>query len=63
MKITIDYDKIEHLTGRKFDNVEQLYFYIAYVMDYLKAHNKNYNKKQYEKIDEIWEIFNACTIE
>lgn len=58
----IDFEKIERNTGRKFDNIEQLYFYLVYVLDFLKVHNKNYNKKQYEKIDELWEILYSMEV-
>lgn len=52
----INFNKIEELTGRRFDNSEQLYFYIQYVIEFLKVHNKNYTKKQYEKIDELFDF-------
>ena len=58
----IDLQKIETNTGRKFENLEQLYFYLVYVMDFLKANNKNYNKKQYEKIIELWEMIQAIEL-
>ena len=58
----IDFDKIERHTGRKFENVEQLYFYLVYVMDFLRVNNKNYNKKQFEKILELWEFVNSITL-
>lgn len=59
----IDFDKIESHTGQKFENVEQLYFYVSYILDFLKSHNKNYTKKQYEKIDELFEYFHAIILE
>lgn len=58
----IDLEKIESNTGRKFENIEQLYFYLVYVMDFLRANNKNYNKKQYEKIIELWEMIQAIEL-
>ena len=58
----IDLQRIENNTGRKFDNIEQLYFYLVYVMDFLRANNKNYNKKQYEKILELWETIQAIEL-
>lgn len=60
--MTINFEKIERATGRKFDNVEQLYFYIEYITEFLKANNKNYNKKQFEKITELFEIIKAIEI-
>ena len=58
----IDLEKIERNTGRKFENIEQLYFYLVYIMDFLRANNKNYNKKQYEKIIELWEMIQAIEL-
>ena len=55
----IDFEEIEITTGLKFDNIEQLYFYLSRVIDFLAIHNKNYNKKQYEKIYELVNIRNA----
>ena len=59
----IDLTQIKERTGREFESIEQLYFYLSYVMDYLKGFNKNYTKKQFEKIDELWEIFQAIKID
>lgn len=59
----IDFNKIEQSTGRKFDNAEQLYFYVKYVIEFLKVNNKNYTKKQYYKIDELFDIVNAIQLE
>ena len=59
----IDLNQIKERTGREFENIEQLYFYLSYVMDYLKGFNRNYTKKQFEKIDEIWEIFQAIKLD
>lgn len=55
----INFEKIERETGRRFENLEQLYFYISYTLDFLKVNNKNYNKKQYEKIDELFSFFHS----
>jgi hypothetical protein len=48
-KMKIDLEQIKERTGREFENIEQLYFYINYVMDYLKGFNKNYTKKTIRK--------------
>lgn len=55
----INFKEIESATGRKFDNVEQLYIYVSYIIDLLAINNKNYNKKQYDKIFELVNIRNA----
>ena len=47
----IDLKQIEKLTGLHFDNIEQLYFYVRNIIEFLKVRNKNYTKKQYYKID------------
>ena len=55
----INFKEIEQATGRKFENIEQLYIYISYIIDFLAVNNKNYNKKQYYKIFELVDIRNA----
>ena len=61
MKINLD--RIEQLTGRHFDNIEQLYFYLKYVIEFLIVCNKNYNKRQYEKIDELFVVITSVEFE
>ena len=55
----IDFEQVEKLTGLHFDNIEQLYFYILGDIEYLKVHNKNYNKKQYGIIDDLLSIIQS----
>lgn len=55
----VNFEKIEQNTGLKFENLEQLYFRVLYDLEFLKVHNKNYTKKQYEKIDELFEYIRA----
>lgn len=55
----INFEKIEQATGRKFDNTEQLYFYIQYIAEFLKVNNQNYTQKQQEKVDQLFEIVRA----
>ena len=57
----INFKEIEQSTGLKFENIEQLYIYISFIIDFLAANNKNYNKKQYNKIFELVNIRNAIT--
>lgn len=54
-----DLEKIERLTGLHFDNIEQLYFYVLQHIEFLKVHNKNYTKKQYYKIDDLFNIITS----
>jgi hypothetical protein len=55
----VNFKKIEQTTGLKFENLEQLYFRVLYVLEFLKVHNKNYTKRQYEKIDELFEFIRS----
>ena len=57
----MDFDlvKIEELTGLYFENVEQLYFYVLRQIEFLKVHNKNYTKKQYYTIDDLFDIIRS----
>lgn len=55
----IDLKRIVSETGRTFDNEEQLYFYIQYIVEFLKVNNRNYTKKQREKIDELFSFVQA----
>ena len=57
--MTVNLETIEQTTGRKFDNLEQLYFRVLYDLEFLRANNKNYTKKQYEKIDELFEYIRS----
>ena len=52
----IDFEQIEKTTGLHFDNIEQLYFHILRDIEVLKVNNKNYTKKQYYIIDDLFEI-------
>lgn len=58
----VNFEKIEQTTGRKFDNIEQLYFYVQYVVEFLKVHNKNYTKRQYEKIEELFDFIRSIEL-
>lgn len=59
----IDFEQIKQTTGREFENLEQLYVYTLYVIEFLKVNNKNYTKKQYYKIDELFEFIRAVKFE
>lgn len=63
MNYKINFEKIKNNTGREFENMENIYYYISCVLDVLRANNKNYTKQQYYKILDLWEIFNAIEIE
>ena len=57
--MNFDFNKIERLTGLHFDNAEQLYFYVLQHIEFLKVNNKNYTKKQYYKIDDLFNIITS----
>ena len=46
----IDFEKIEHNTGRKFDDFLDLRLYVNRSLEYLTTHNKNYNKMVKKRI-------------
>lgn len=55
----INFEQIEKLTGLHFDSTEQLYFYVLHHLEYLKTHNKNYTKKQYNNINDLFDIIHS----
>lgn len=61
--LKINYEKIANNTGRTFENVNDLLYYIDRSLYYLETHNKNYNNTQHEKILELREFFNAIETE
>lgn len=65
MKIEIDInlEQLEKNTGRKFEDKEDIYYFLDRCISYLMTHNKNYTKEQYNKIEEINEIIKASYIE
>lgn len=58
-----NFDKIEQLTGLHFDNTEQLYFYMLHHIEFLKVNNKNYTKKQYHKINDLFDIIRSIAFD
>lgn len=58
-----DFDKIKQLTGLHFDNLEQLYFYVLQHLEFLKTDNKNYTRKQYSKINDLFYIIRSVNFE
>ena len=63
IKIEVDLEQIERDTGRRFDEKEDLYYYMERVLTYLSTHNKNYTNKQYYMIEELKDIFNAAKMQ
>ena len=55
----INYQEIFKNTGRVLNNEDDLLYLLNENIDYLFTHNKNYTKKQFEKIEEIKEIIKA----
>lgn len=58
-----DLVKIKELTGLYFENTEQLYFYVLQQIEFLKVNNKNYTKKQYYKINDLFDIIRSVKFE
>lgn len=44
--------------GFNFDSLEDVYFYMKNIIEYLESHNKNYTKNQYYKISTLKDIMN-----
>lgn len=42
--------------GFNFDSLEDVYFYMKNIIEYLESHNKNYTKNQYYKISALKDI-------
>lgn len=61
--MNFNFNKIEQLTGLHFDNTEQLYFYVLHQIEFLKVNNKNYTKKQYYKINDLFDIIRSAKFE
>lgn len=59
----MNFKEIEEKTGLHFDNIEQLYFYVLHKIEMLKVCNKNYTKKQYYIIDDLFSIITSVTWE
>ena len=57
MKIRINYNEINAQTNAGITRPDALLHYINGLIDYLYTHNKNYNKTQYYKIEELKIIF------
>ena len=54
----INYNKINEETGAGLLNPPAVLHYMNSLIDYLYAHNKNYTKQQYYKIEELKTIIN-----
>lgn len=44
--------------GFDFDTLEDVYFYMKNIIEYLESHNRNYTKEQYYKISILKDIMN-----
>lgn len=44
--------------GFDFDALEDVYFYMKNIIEYLESHNRNYTKNQYYKISTLKDIMN-----
>lgn len=61
MKIKINYDEINITTGAGLTRPAAVLHYMKSLVDYLYTHNKNYNKTQYYKIEELKTIIDNIT--
>ena len=52
----IDFDKINYNTNLGLLNKEAILHYMTRAIEFLESHNKNYTKKQYELICDLYEI-------
>lgn len=59
-----DFEKIKEATGIDFEaenlsafgKFSSIYYYILNDLEFLATHNKNYNKDQYNRIIDLYEI-------
>lgn len=51
--MTINYNRINELTGAGIMRPAATLLYMRNLLDYLYKHNKNYTKQQYYKIEEL----------
>ena len=59
----INSEKLKKLQGLNFNKIDDnLLFYIQGTLYFLKTHNKNYTKKQYEKICMLYDIFDCVEV-
>lgn len=59
----INSEKLKKLQGLNFNKIDDnLLFYIQGILYFLKTHNKNYTKKQYEKIYMLYDIFDCVEV-
>ena len=47
--LVLDEKKMDEL-GFGFDAVDDVYFYVSHISEWLESHNKNYTKDQYYNI-------------
>ena len=52
-------EKIKAATGADFAEEADIISYMLTSLDYLASHNKNYNKKQFWRIEELHDIVNC----
>lgn len=57
----INHNKMEKC-GFKFNNIEDVFFYLSNMLDWLESHNKNYTKAQYDRILTLKEICDCLEV-
>lgn len=60
--LEIDYKAIYDHTGLSFDNMQDVFYYLLHHAEYLATHNKNYNKAQENRINDILNILECMEV-
>lgn len=56
-------NEILERSGLSFETIEDCFYYVSSLVDYLESHNKNYNTGQYRRIQALKDICTAVEIE
>lgn len=57
----INKEKMQKI-GFEFESMEDVYFYIFYMIEWLESHNKNYTKEQYYRISIVNDILHSLDV-
>lgn len=60
--LVLDKDKMDEL-GFGFDAVDDVYFYVSHISEWLESHNKNYTKDQYYNICALKDALKCLKVE
>jgi hypothetical protein len=62
MNVKINKEKLLRETGRDFDTVNELLYWVDGLIAYCVYHNKNLTNTQYHKICEVQNILNCLEV-